>query len=87
MASRELDQLTIHSRFAYDRATWLATKTGMSTDEVVEEALRAYVPPTQEPPPGGLVREGKLLVFPATGNTITVEELIAEMDEARDERG
>lgn len=87
---RSSPQLNIRSSFARERATELARRTGMSTTQVVEEALRAYSPPLHNgegPLPPGLIRKGNLLVFASTGRTITVEEVNAAIDEDRNSRG
>lgn len=88
MPRAEAAQLNIRSRFARDRAAALARQTGMTTTQVVEEALRAYAPPApdDEDLPPELVRKGPLLVFRATGRTITLEETNAAIDAAREER-
>lgn len=80
-------QLNIRSRFARDRVVELARRTGMTATQVVEEALRAYAPPTPESErPDGLIRKGRLLVIPARGRVITLEETNAAVDAAREER-
>jgi hypothetical protein len=84
MSSSSAPQLNIRSRFARDRAAAIARETGMTTTQVVEEALRAYVPPLPESPSPNLMRRGKLLVHRPTGTTITCEELNAEIDAVRE---
>lgn len=79
-------QLNIRSRFARERATAIARETGMTTTQVVEEALRAYVPPVPDSPSPNLVRHGKLLVHRPTGRTITLEQLNAEIEAVREGR-
>ena len=86
MARSEATQLNIRSRFARERAAALARETGMTTAQVVEEALRAYSPPPMRIGEGELVRKGALLVMPASGKRVSLEEANAALDEARRER-
>lgn len=86
MSRADNAQLNIRSRFARERAGELARASGMSTTQVVEEALRAYVPPGVSPPPQGLIRKGRLLVLAANGETVTLEEAQAALDASRAER-
>lgn len=79
-------QLNIRSRFARDRASALAAQTGLTVVQVIEEALRVYQPAPAKTPPG-LIRKGPLLVMPAQGRRITLEEANAALDEIRSERG
>ena len=88
MPRSESAQLNIRSRFARERVAVLARRTGMTATQIVEEALRAYhPPPDEEPPPGRLIRKGPLLVMPAQGRPITLEDVNASIDQDRDERG
>ena len=82
MARTDSDQLNVRSKFARDRATQIAEATGMTTTQVVEEALRGYVPTGGPQPIGRLVREGRLLVMRG-GRKITLEETDAAIEEAR----
>jgi hypothetical protein len=66
-------QFNVRSAFARARAQELAQLTGMTATEVVEEALRAYVPPVDTSNVGRLVRRGPLLVMPARGRTVTLK--------------
>lgn len=91
--SRFEPQLNIRSAFARERATALARRTGRTTTQVVEDALRAFDPQAPEAdedlplPPSGLIRKGWLLVMPADGRRkITAEEAQAAIDDAREER-
>lgn len=61
----------------------------MNAVQVVEEALRAYTPPPpiDAAPPHGLVDKGGLLVSPAKGRRITLEETLAAIEADRNERG
>lgn len=86
MARAHTIQLNVRSRFARERAHELARATGMTATQVVEDALRAYTPPGATKPVGRLVRRGKLLVMPATGRTISLEDINAAIEAARTER-
>ena len=84
MSRRASPQLNVRSSFARDRAAALSLATGMSTTQIVEEALRAYTPPVASVP-GKLVRRGELLVRPG-GERVTLDEANAALDASRDER-
>ncbi len=60
-------QLNIRSAYARNRAREIARRTGMTTTEIVEDALRGYVPPAVSQPVDGLVRRGPVLVKLAQG--------------------
>ena len=77
-------QLNVRSAFARERAALLARATGMTTTQVVEEALRAFTPP-QMTAPAGLVRKGALLVRPG-GAAVSLDAANAALDAARTER-
>jgi Rv0623-like transcription factor len=81
---RAATQLNVRSPYARQRAAALARATGMTTTQVVEEALRAYTPPVASPP-GKLIRRGPLLVRPG-GGKVTLKEANAALDASRDER-
>lgn len=83
--SRSASQLNVRSPYAKERASTLAKATGMTTTQIVEEALRAYTPPLVEPV-GRLVRNGRLLVMPSQGREITLEETNAAIEASRNER-
>lgn len=86
---RAAPQLNIRSEFAKQRAVALARETGLTTTQIVEDALRAYRPtsPRGEAAPPGLIRKGRLLVFPAEGRpTVTTEQTLAAIDADREER-
>ena len=85
MARAEPTQLNIRSRFARERASQLARRTGMTTTQVVEEALRAYAPASDAPVKGPLVRKGKILVRTG-GKPVTYAEAEAALEMARSER-
>lgn len=87
MARTENAQLNIRSRFARERATELARRTGMTATQVIEEALRAYAPPVSDKPPAGLVRRGPILVLSAEGRrAVTLAEAEEALEAARTER-
>lgn len=87
MARVEATQLNIRSRFARERAAMLARRTGMTTTQIVEEALRAYLPPADGDGPARLVRKGAILVKPAGDSRVTLADADAALDEVRAERG
>lgn len=82
--NRPATQLNVRSPYARARAAALARATGMTTTQVVEEALRAYSPPIASPP-GKLVRRGELLVRPG-GGKVTLEAANAALDASRADR-
>jgi len=88
MPRSAMPQLNIRSRFARERATELARRTGLTATQVVEEALRAYSPPAAEliRTRSRLVRKGPLLVMPADGRTFTLDEVEAAAQAARETR-
>ena len=67
-------QLNIRSAYARTRVREIARGTGMTATEVIEDALRAYVPPAAPAPVEGLVRRGPILVKPAGGHHVTQAE-------------
>lgn len=75
-------QLNIRSKFARDRATQIARATGMTATQVVEEALRGYVPCVDTEPGEGLVRVGRMLVLTGGGG-YSLEEAEADLEAAR----
>ena len=84
MGRHDHSQLNIRSAFALKRARELAEQSGMTMTEVVEDALRGYVPPGGREPVGRLVRKGRLLVFPGDGRRkVTLEEVNAAIDADR----
>ena len=83
MARDQHAQLNVRSTFARERVSAIVKATGMTTTQVVEEALRAYVPPFGDGTVGSLIRKGPLLVAPARGRTITLAEANAELEAAR----
>jgi hypothetical protein len=75
-------QLNIRSAYARARAAVLADATGMTTTQIIEEALRAYTPPMGHAP-GKLVRRGALLVRPG-GDRVTLDDANAALDASRE---
>lgn len=82
--NRPSTQLNVRSRYARERAAMLARATGMTTTQVVEEALRSYTPPLAAPQ-GKLVRRGVLLVRPG-GSKVTLAAANAALDASRNDR-
>ena len=76
-------QLNIRSAYARARAHEIARRTGMTATEVVEDALRGYVPPTGPERVGGLVRRGPVLVKPAGGRRVTRQEADEALEAVR----
>lgn len=77
-------ELTICSPYACDQVSALAPATGMTTTQVVEEALHSYSPPVASPT-GNLVRRGALWVRPGTSK-VALESTNAALDASRGER-
>ena len=67
-------QLNIRSAYARSRVHEIVRKTGMTATEVIEDALRGYVPPAAPEPVEGLVWHGPILVKPAQGQRVTFDE-------------
>jgi len=84
MARADNIQLNVRSAFARDRVHALTRLTGMTASEVIEDALRGYVPPGVPANTGKLVRRGALLVRPATGKSISLEEANDALDRSRE---
>jgi hypothetical protein len=85
MPRRDGAQLNIRSAFARARVHEIARRTDMTAAEVVEDALRGYVPAAGPTPVGTLVRRGPVLVRPATdGRRVSLKQANAELDAARD---
>lgn len=76
-------QLNIRSAYARNRAREIARRTGMTTTEIVEDALRGYVPPVAPEPVEGLVRRGRVLVKPAQGRHVTQDEADQALEAVR----
>jgi hypothetical protein len=77
-------QFNVRSAFARARAHELAQKTGMTATQIVEDALRAYVPPGAPRQAGSLEWRGPILVMPAKGPRITQAEADAALTAARE---
>ncbi len=76
-------QLNIRSAYARNRAREIARCTGMTTTEIVEDALRGYVPPATSEPVDGLVRRGRVLVKSAQGRHVTQDEADQALEAVR----
>ena len=79
-------QLNVRSAFARARVREIAEATGMSVTEVVEDALRAYAPPTSRVPTGALVRRGPVLVVRAAGASVSLDEANRALEAEREAR-
>ena len=64
MPRRNTVQLNIRSAFVRERVRDVARRTGMTATEVVEDALRGYIPASEPQAVGTLIRRGPLLVRP-----------------------
>jgi hypothetical protein len=84
MARTNPVQFNVRSAFARQRAHELAKATGMTATQVVEDALRGYVPPSAENKVGRLVRRGSILVRPSDGAKVAVAEAEAALNAARE---
>jgi hypothetical protein len=88
--TRRAAQLNIRSDTARQRVADLVRETGKTATQVVEEALQSYrpPPPVERPPaPDGLEWRGRFLVEKDRGGpSISTEELLRRIDEARDDR-
>ena len=86
MARAQPVQFNVRSAFAKARANELALQTGRTATQVVEDALRAYVPPGEIREVGRLVRRGRLLVMPRQpgSKTITLEVANAALEASRE---
>ena len=77
-------QFNVRSAFARARAHELAKLTGMTATQVVEDALRGYVPPGAAVATGRLVRRGPILVRPSEGKKISLVEAEAALNAVRE---
>ncbi len=81
---RQTAQLNIRSDFARRRVRELVEKTGMTATELVEDALRGYVPAASVKPVGRLIECGGILVMPSDGGpAMSLEEAEAALEAAR----
>ena len=87
MPRAQQTQLNIRSSFAHIRANELAKLTGMTTTQVVEDALRGCVPSGGESDKSGLEWNGHMWVIPAHGRVITYEKAEAALEAARNGEG
>jgi hypothetical protein len=76
-------RLKVRSAFARARARELARLAGLPATQVVEDALRGYVPPGTPSETGQLVRRGLLLVRSSEGAAVSLREANAALDRAR----
>jgi hypothetical protein len=86
MSRAQTTQFNVRSAFARARAHEIAEATGMTVTQVVEDALRAYAPPTPWAGVGSLVRRGPVLVIPAGGRRVSLDEAEEALDATRQER-
>ncbi len=77
-------QFNVRSSFARQRAHELAKLTGMTATQVVEDALRGYVPPGVEHKTGRLVRRGPILVRAADGAKVPFAEAEEALNAVRE---
>ena len=84
MGRAENIQLNVRSAFARDRVHALTKLTGMTASEVIEDALRGYVPPGIPANTGKLVRRGALLVRPPSGKPVSLESANEALDRSRE---
>ncbi|WP_257554571.1 type II toxin-antitoxin system VapB family antitoxin [Sphingobium sp. CFD-2] len=84
MSRTEHIQLNVRSAFARARAQELARLTGMTATQVVEDALRGYVPPGTAAKVGKLVKRGPILVRPSGGARVSLEEANAALEATRE---
>lgn len=86
MSRADNAQFNVRSAFARARAREIAEATGMTVTQVVEDALRAYAPPTPRTGVGLLVRRGPVLVIPAGDRRVGLDEAEEALDATRRER-
>ena len=83
MSRAEHIQFNVRSAFARKRAHELAKLTGMTATQIVEDALRGYVPPATAAKVGKLFQRGPVLVRPAAGK-VSLEEANVALEAARE---
>lgn len=83
MTRRDATQLNIRSSFAKKRTRELAKRTGMTAAQIVEDALRGYVPLVALAPVGRLEQRGRILVCQSGKRKITLREANAALDAER----
>lgn len=84
MSRTNTAQFNVRSSFARQRAHELAKQTGMTATQIVEDALRGYVPPGVERAVGRLVRRGPILVRAAEAAEIAFADAEAALTAARE---
>lgn len=84
MQRTQNDQLNVRSAFARERVHALTKLTGMTAREVIEDALRGYVPPGVQTSTGRLIRRGALLVHQPTGAEISLKQANEALDRSRE---
>lgn len=77
-------QLNIRSAYARTRVHEIARQTGMTAAQVIEDALRGYVPPVEPGRLGTLVRRGPVLVKPAHRLRVTQDEADRALEAVRE---
>jgi hypothetical protein len=84
MPRRNTAQLNIRSAFVREKVRDVVRRTGMTATEVVEDALRGYVPMAEPQAVGTLVRRGPILVRPARkGQKVTQAQAEAALEVVR----
>ncbi len=82
---RNTAQLDIRSSFAKARVHAIAQRTGQTATQIVEDALRSYVPAGGPERVDALVRRGPLLVRPAQDDRrVSLDEATAALEATRD---
>ncbi len=84
MARAQTTQLNVRSSFARTRAHELAKLTGMTATQIVEDALRGYVPPTAPAAVGTLVQRGAILVRPRRGVPVSLDAANTALEATRE---
>ena len=77
-------QFNVRSAFVRARTRELSQLTGMTATEIVEDALRGYVPPGAPAPTGRLVRRGRILLVPSDGSSVSLEDANAALERVRE---
>lgn len=84
MSRTDRVQFNVRSAFARSRAHELAKLTGMTVVQVVEEALRGFVPPSTDLKVVRLVQRGPIMVWAGGGTKISLAEADAALNEVRE---
>ena len=77
-------QFNVRSAFVRARTRELSRLTGMTATEIVEDALRGYVPPGAPAATGRLVRRGRILLVPSDGSSVSLEDTNAALERVRE---